>query len=93
MRADRVVADRRRRSRSRRARPSVPAMFVVPASNLNGSGAYVVFSKVTALDHVAAALVGRHRVEDLFPPPEHADPRRPEQLVARKRRRSRSRGR
>ena len=42
----------------------------------------MVFSKVTVRDHVAAALVGRHGVQQPGLAVENADARRPEHLVA-----------
>ncbi len=63
--------------------PTTPAMFGVPASNLYGSELYVVFVEGDRGDHVAAALVRRHAVQQRRLAVEHTRPSRPEHLVAR----------
>ena len=64
------------------ASPTASTIGGVPASNLAGTGAVVNPSKVTCVDHVAAAEERRHRVEDLHPAPQHADAGRAAHLVA-----------
>ena len=64
------------------ARPTAPAMFGVPASNLCGSDVVERPLERHRADHVAAALIRRHRVEQRRLPVEHADAGRPEDLVA-----------
>ena len=56
-------------------------MFGVPASNLYGRSLYVGLLEGDRADHVAAALVRRHRFEQLCLAVEHADAGGPEQLV------------
>ena len=63
-------------------RATMPAMSGVPASNLKGISFRSCRSKLTALDHVAAALVGRHRLQMLGLAVEHAHAGRPVELVA-----------
>ena len=59
-----------------------PAMCGVPASNLCGSALYVGLLEGDRADHVAAALVGRHRLEQRGLAVEHADAGRAVHLVA-----------
>ena len=58
-------------------------MFGVPASNLYGSGVVGRLLERDRLDHVAAALIRRHRLEQLRLAVQHADAGRAVQLVAR----------
>ena len=57
--------ERLRGSRAPPPGPTAPAMFGVPASKRCGGTSNSVFSKRHRADHVAAALVGRHRLEEL----------------------------
>ena len=58
-------------------------MFGVPASNLYGTVVVQRLLERDRRDHVAAALVRRHRLEQRAPAVEHADAGRAEHLVAR----------
>ena len=72
-----------RRSRCAAPSPTASAMLPVPASKRCGAPWNSVRSKVTSLDHVAAALPGRQAVEQILLAVEHADARRGEHLVPR----------
>ena len=63
-------------------RPTIPAMSGVPASNLNGISFQVVPVEADPLDHVAAALVGRHRLQMLGLAVQHAHAGGAVELVA-----------
>ena len=63
-------------------RPIAPLMSAVPASNLLGQVGVGRPLERDGADHVAAALVGRHLLEQLASAPQHADAGRAEELVA-----------